>query len=70
MTDSTNNLLLALLSPAGPRAAAAEARTKGTCIRCEKPPVLRSDLERREYAISALCGPCWDEMFPPEEEGD
>ena len=26
--------------------------------------------EQREFLISGICGPCWDEMFPPTEEDE
>jgi len=69
MTDTTDttDLLALALSPQGARAHAAKAREAGQCIRCRKKPVLRTEIERREYGISAICGPCWDAIFPPED---
>ena len=45
-----------------------EAYKANVCIRCKKPPEFQSDLGRREYMISAVCEPCFDEMFPPEDK--
>jgi len=56
-----------VLNPFEARAIAGRARAAGVCAMCAQPPVLRTEIEYREYAISALCGPCWDTIFPPEE---
>lgn len=45
-----------------------EAHEKGICISCQKPPVCRNEEERREYDISGLCGPCWDEIFKDQDD--
>jgi hypothetical protein len=39
------------------------ALTKGVCISCHQPPTFYSDAGRREYNISALCEPCFDNMW-------
>lgn len=26
--------------------------------------------EQREFLISGICGKCWDQMFPPDDEED
>lgn len=39
----------------------------GICIRCEKPAQHRTLADAREYAISGICGPCYDVMLPPED---
>jgi hypothetical protein len=51
------------INPANARQSAAAYREKNLCAICECPPVLRDELEEREYTISACCGPCWDECF-------
>jgi hypothetical protein len=44
-----------------------EAREKGVCVQCKKPPVFYSEAGRREYMLnSALCEPCFDSMFEEE----
>ena len=44
------------------------AQSDGVCVACKKPPVFYSEAGRREYRISALCEPCFDKMFPPDED--
>jgi glyoxylate carboligase len=46
----------------------AEAHAQGICIACKQPPPLSTDADRREYAVSALCGACFDASIPPEED--
>jgi hypothetical protein len=41
---------------------AAEAKEKGICISCKKPPTFYSEVGRKEYGITALCEPCFDEI--------
>lgn len=41
---------------------AAEAITKNICINCKKPPTFYSDAGKREYQITGLCEPCFDEI--------
>jgi hypothetical protein len=43
------------------------AHADGICAKCRKTPTFHSDAGRREYRISALCEPCFDELFPEEE---
>ena len=57
-----------IIDPTPIREIAADTRAQGVCVFCKEPPVLRNELEKREYAISAICGPCWDKTFPPEKE--
>ena len=57
-----------VLNPLNARAQAAAFRARGLCAYCMKVPTLRTELEMREYQISAVCGLCWDEMFPPTPE--
>ena len=45
----------------------AEAHQKGICVDCKQPPVLRTELEEKEYRISGICGKCWDKTFSEEE---
>lgn len=50
-----------------------DAQAKGLCVQCKRPALPRcySDAGRREYGISGMCEPCWDEMFAePEGEGE
>lgn len=45
---------------------ATEAREKRVCVSCHKPyssEIIRSEAEEREYVVSALCGPCYDEIM-------
>lgn len=44
-----------------------EAQAEGVCVNCKKPPTFYSDAGRREYDISGVCEPCFDEMFAEEE---
>ncbi len=46
-----------------------EAWEKGICVQCKKPPVFHTEAGRKEYTLSAMCEPCFDElMADPEEE--
>ena len=45
-----------------------QAHALKVCLRCGKPPVTRDDAEVREYAISGICGPCFDTLFPPDTD--
>lgn len=50
-----------------------QAWEKGVCIQCKEPdPWSRchDEASEREYAITAICGECWDKMFPDEEDDD
>ncbi len=38
----------------------ANAHQQGICISCKKTPVHKTELDKKEYEISALCGKCWD----------
>lgn len=40
----------------------AEAKAKGICICCKKPPTFYSEPGRREYQITGLCEPCFDKL--------
>ncbi len=46
----------------------AEAHAQRICISCKQPPTFSTDAGRREYQITAVCEPCFDKMFPPEED--
>lgn len=52
----------------------AAAIEQGICINCKQPPTFYSDDGRREYRISALCEPCFDEItkeeVPPDADMD
>lgn len=45
----------------------AEAHAKGVCVKCRKPPTWYSEAGEREYHISGMCEPCFDELFKEEE---
>lgn len=47
----------------------ARAQELGCCIRCRRDvsPALLTDIDRREYGMTAICPQCWDEIHP---EGD
>ena len=40
-----------------------EAWKDGLCVECKKPATFYSDAGRAEYKLSAMCEPCFDEMF-------
>jgi hypothetical protein len=42
----------------------AEAHNKGICIDCKLPALehCHSDIDKREYQISGLCGECFDKI--------
>ncbi len=44
-----------------------EAIEKGICISCKKPPTYVSEAGRKEYPISGLCEPCFDDITRPME---
>jgi len=44
-----------------------QAWEQGICAGCRKKPTWHTEAGRREYAISAICEPCFDKMFPEEE---
>lgn len=46
----------------------AEAREKGLCISCKKPPTFYSAAGRAEYGISGMCEPCFDALFAPGDD--
>ena len=39
-----------------------EAIDKDICIQCKKPPTFHSDAGRKEYQITGLCEPCFDDI--------
>lgn len=45
----------------------AEAHVKGICICCKQPPKLDTEIDQREYAISALCPTCFAKVSVDEE---
>ena len=47
-----------------------EAISKNICINCKQPPVFNTLLGQKEYQISGLCEPCFDEITTPIEERD
>ena len=44
-----------------------EAWDKGICVNCRKPPVFHTQAGRNEYRLSAMCEPCFDDMFSEKE---
>ncbi len=48
----------------------AEAVEKGVCIQCKKPPTYVSEAGRREYPISGLCEPCFNDIITNWGEGE
>lgn len=44
-----------------------EAWEQGICVECKQPPRFHSEAGKREYKISGICEPCFDEMFGEEE---
>ena len=47
---------------------AAEAIQKRICIKCRKPPTFYSEAGKREYQITGLCEPCFDQIAEEPEE--
>lgn len=45
----------------------AEAHKEQVCIKCKQPPTFYSEAGRKEYGITGLCEPCFDEIFKEEE---
>jgi len=45
-----------------------EALAQGVCISCKRPPTFSTEAGRREYALSAICEPCFDGTFPDDED--
>jgi len=45
-----------------------KATAKGICIKCQKPPTFYSEAGKREYHISGLCEPCFDNITKEEEQ--
>ena len=45
-----------------------DAREREICIMCKKKPDLSKKIDRDEYAITALCNICWDEITKIGEE--
>jgi hypothetical protein len=46
------------------------AKEKGICLKCKQPalPKCYSEAGRREFAISGICEPCFDELFADEDD--
>ena len=46
-----------------------EAHAKGVCVDCKLPihGRLKNEVDAREYQISGVCGPCWEQMFQGDE---
>jgi len=44
-----------------------EALKKNICIQCKKSPTFTTEMGRREYPISGLCEPCFDEICKEDE---
>ncbi len=44
-----------------------EAHRNGVCISCHKPPTFYSQAGRKEYFISGLCEPCFDQLTDDED---
>jgi len=40
----------------------AQAHEQRVCISCKQFPVVHDEIEQHEYAISGLCGKCFDEI--------
>jgi len=40
-----------------------ESISQGVCIRCGRPPGAMTEIDRREYEISAVCPSCWHDLF-------
>lgn len=50
----------------------AEATTQKVCIRCHRSVysgILATVEDAREWRISGVCGECWTDLFPDEEDG-
>lgn len=47
-----------------------DALAQNICIQCKRVPTFSSDAGRREYQISGVCEPCFDAMFPEEEDDE
>jgi hypothetical protein len=45
----------------------ADAHKQGICIKCKQPPTFSTEAGQREYGISGMCEPCWDELFSGED---
>lgn len=45
---------------------AAEAKAANICIKCRETPVFITPAGKREYQITGLCEPCWDEIVRDE----
>ncbi len=46
----------------------AAAREQGVCVLCKETATFTTDAGRREYQISGTCEPCFDILFPDDEE--
>lgn len=44
-----------------------EAHRRGVCICCHESPVTHTPEGEKEYTISGMCEPCFDNMFQEEE---
>ena len=42
-----------------------EAQGAGLCVVCKKPPTFYSEAGRREFGISGMCEPCFDDAANP-----
>lgn len=47
-----------------------EAHAAGVCVQCKKPPTFSTAAGAREYHITGICEPCWDKMFPEEDDDE
>jgi len=50
---------------------AGEAIEEGICISCKEPALEKctTELSRKEYHISGLCDPCFQEITLPNKDG-
>lgn len=43
-----------------------QAKLAGVCVRCHQPPTFQTLDGQREYQISGMCEPCFDEVTDPD----